>query len=47
MLLHRNSEMNCKRMHYLGPLGTVRPIYRTATLCYNPDVAFYIFFQQI
>jgi hypothetical protein len=23
----------------------VRPIYRTATLCYHPDVAFYIFFS--
>jgi hypothetical protein len=28
------------------PLGTVRPIYRTATLCYHPDVAFYIFFNK-
>jgi hypothetical protein len=27
------------------PLGTVRPIYRTATLLYHPDVAFYIFFS--
>jgi hypothetical protein len=25
----------------------VRPIYRTATLRYHPDIAFYIFFQQI
>jgi hypothetical protein len=29
------------------PLGTMRPIYRTATLRYHPDVAFYIFFQKI
>jgi hypothetical protein len=29
------------------PLRTVSPIYRTATLRYHPDVAFYIFFQQI
>jgi hypothetical protein len=25
----------------------MRPIYSTATLRYHPDVAFYIFFQQI
>jgi hypothetical protein len=28
----------------IQPLRTVRPIYRTATLRYHPDVAFYIFF---
>jgi hypothetical protein len=33
--------------YYYSPLGTVRPIYRTATLRYHLDVAFYIFFQQI
>jgi hypothetical protein len=28
-------------------LRTVRPLYRTVTLRYHPDVAFYIFFQQM
>jgi hypothetical protein len=34
-----NTKLTC-----LLTLGTVRPIYRTATLRYHPDVAFYIFF---